>query len=134
VVVTFLETKCEEACPIIAGQIARAADRLPAEAAERTAFIAISTHPRDDKAESVRSFLADHHALGKLDYVIGSESDLRPVWNEFAVLSAFDSGNVSTHSASVRVFDAHGEWVSTLHAGVDLAPENLVHDVTAALG
>jgi protein SCO1/2 len=134
VVVTFLETECEEACPIIAGEIARAAGRLPTPAVKRTAFIAISTHPRDDRPASVRHFLATHHALGKLDYLVGSEQELRPVWADFAVLSALDSGSANTHSASVRVYDTAGEWVSTLHAGVDLTPESLAHDVITALG
>jgi protein SCO1/2 len=134
VVVTFLETKCEEACPIIAGEISRAVDRLSTQAVKRTAFVAISMHPRDDQPPSVRHFLAAHQALGKLDYLVGSEHELRPVWADFAVLSALDSGDANTHSASVRVYDTAGEWVSTLHAGVDLTPESLAHDVTTALG
>ncbi len=133
VVVTFLETNCREACPIIAGEIARTVDRLTAAERERSAFLAISTHPVDDTTASVRAFLRKHHAERKLDYLIGTEQELRPVWERFKILSALDSGDADTHSASVRVFDRTGVWVATLHAGVDLAPANLAHDVATAL-
>jgi hypothetical protein len=55
------------------------------------------------------------------------------VWKAFHVLSALDSGDADTHSAPVRVFDPEGEWVATLHAGADLTPGNLAHDVREAL-
>lgn len=132
VVATFLESKCREACPIIAGQIARTVDRLPPAERERTVFLAISTHPIDDAAASVRAFLHKHRAEGKLDYLIGTEQELRPVWERFNILAALDSGDADTHSASVRVFTPDGVWVSTLHAGVDLTPANLAHDVATA--
>jgi protein SCO1 len=133
VVVTFLESKCREACPIIARQIARTVDRLSAAEEAQAAFLAISTHPVDDTAASVRAFVRKHHAEGKLDYLIGTEQELRPVWDRFNVLAALDSGDAETHSASVRVFGPDGVWVSTLHAGVDLTPTNLAHDVATAL-
>lgn len=37
------------------------------------------------------------------------------------------------HSAPVRIYDRDGLWVSTLHARADLTPENLAHDIEAAL-
>mgnify|MGYP002336214119 CR=1 FL=1 len=61
-VLTFLDTKCTEACPIIAGQIADAWRLLtPSERACATA-VAISTDPRDDTRANVRAFLARHRA------------------------------------------------------------------------
>jgi protein SCO1/2 len=132
VVVTFLESKCGEACPIIAGQIARTVDRLSGAERAGAAFLAVSTHPVDDTAASVRAFLQKHRVEGKLDYLIGTEQELRPVWERFNILAALDSGDADTHSASVRVFDGNRVWVSTLHAGIDLTPANLAHDITTA--
>lgn len=68
-----------------------------------------------------------------MHYLIGTEADLRPVWRAFYVLSALDSGDANTHSASVRVFDRNGRWISTLHPRVDLTAKNLAHDARAAL-
>lgn len=132
VLVTFLETQCTEACPIIAGQIREALATLGATERDGTVAIAISTHPGDDTPESVREFLGRHRVTGDLRYLIGTEAELRPVWQAFAVLPALDTGDPNTHSAPVRVFDRDGVWVSTLHSGVDLTPEALAHDVRSA--
>jgi protein SCO1/2 len=133
VLLTFLESRCKEACPIIASQVARAIERLTREERTQVVAIAISTHPTDDTPASVRAFLRAQRAEGKLDYLIGSERELRPVWQRFGVLSALDSGDADTHSASVHVYDRSGAWVASLHPGIDLTPANLVHDLGVAL-
>ncbi|MGH3040457.1 MAG: SCO family protein [Gaiellaceae bacterium] len=133
VLLTFLESKCKEACPIIASQLARGIERLTPDERERVVAIAISTHPADDTPTNVRAFLRAQGADGKLHYLLGSERELRPVWTRFNVLSALDSGDADTHSASVHVYDRSGEWVASLHPGIDLTPANLVHDVGVAL-
>jgi cytochrome oxidase Cu insertion factor (SCO1/SenC/PrrC family) len=132
VALTFLESKCREACPVIAFQMARGIEQLPAAERADVRAVAISTHPEDDTAASVRSFLGKQRALEELDYLIGSEPELRPVWRRFNILSALDSGDANTHSASVHIYDREGVWVSTLHPGVDLTPANLAHDLTLA--
>jgi cytochrome oxidase Cu insertion factor (SCO1/SenC/PrrC family) len=95
--------------------------------------IAISTHPGDDTSANVRRFLTQRRAIGRLDYLIGSEAELRPVWRRYYIVSALDSGDADTHSASVHLYDRKGVWVSSLHPGIDLTPENFVHDVRRAL-
>ena len=136
VVLTFLDSQCTESCPIIAAQIARAVDGLAAEERRLVEALAISTDPAEDTPQSVRAFLRRNRALGRLRYVGGGQParELRPVWKRFQILSSLDSGEDTLHSAPVRVYDGHGVWVSSLHAGVDLTPENLVHDIRTALG
>lgn len=133
VLVTFLETRCMEACPIIADQIGMALERLSTAERSRVYALAISTHPRDDTPANVREFLRAHRVSGRLHYLVGTEERLRPVWRAFHVLSAVDSGSAETHSAPVRIFNRSGKWVSTLHPRVDLTPANLAHDVRTAL-
>jgi cytochrome oxidase Cu insertion factor (SCO1/SenC/PrrC family) len=132
-VVTFLDTKCTQSCPIIAGDIGSALPLLSPIEQRQVKALAISVDPRVDTPASIRSFLRRRHALGTLDFLIGSVSDLRPVWKAFYVLPAVDTGSADVHSADVRVFDRAGVWVSTLHVGVDLTPANLVHDIRVAL-
>ncbi len=133
VLLTFLESKCEEACPIIASQLARAIERLAPKERRQVEAIAISTHPTDDTPPSVRAFLRAQRAEGKLRYLVGDERELRPVWERFGILSALDSGDADTHSASVHVYDRRGTWVASLHPGIDLTRANVVHDVKVAL-
>jgi protein SCO1/2 len=133
VALMFLESKCTEACPIIAVQVARGIDLLMPPERRQVRAIAISTQPFDDTRQNVRRFLARRHAIGRLDYLIGTEAELRPVWLSYHILSALDSGDADTHSASVHIYDRDGVWVSSLHPGIDLTPENFAHDVRRAL-
>jgi protein SCO1 len=131
--VTFLDTQCEESCPLIASAVADGLGRLTAEERRRVVAVAISVDPAEDTPLSVRRFLANRGAEDALRYVVAPETELRPLWEEFGVLSSADSGSDNLHSAPVRIYDRSGVWAATLHAGVDLTPQNLVHDVRVAL-
>ena len=132
VLVTFLDTKCTDACPIVAEQLREGLARLDDGERSNTVAIAVSVHPNDDTPVAVRAFLRRHRVEGTLRYLIGTEAELRPVWRAFQVLPALDTGSSDIHSAPVRIYDRDGAWVSTLNVGVDLTPENVAHDVRTA--
>jgi protein SCO1/2 len=133
VLVTFLDSKCTESCPIIAAVIAIALHRLPPRERQQVNAIAITVQPHLDTPASVRRFLRARRALDVLDFLIGSVRQLRPVWKAYGVLPAVDTGSADIHSASVRVFNREGVWVSNMHTAVDLTRTNLVHDIRTAL-
>lgn len=134
-VLTFLDSQCTESCPVIAWTVARAVDILTPAERQDVRAVAISADPAEDTKRSVRSFLEDNRALGRLLYLGGGEPEreLRRVWDDFAVLSSLESGEDTLHSAPVRIYDRAGEWVATLHAGADLTEGNLAHDIRVAL-
>jgi protein SCO1/2 len=131
--VTFLDTQCEEACPVIAGQVAQAFADLSPETRARAAAYAVSVDPAEDTPERVRAFLRRHRAERALGYLIGPEAALRRAWRDFLVLPSIQSGDDDIHSAPVRIYDPGGRWVATLHAGADLTADNLAHDLREAL-
>jgi protein SCO1 len=133
VAVTFLDTQCEEACPVIAGQIAQALGQLPAETRKRVVAYAVSVDPAEDTTPRVRAFLRRHRAERALGYLVGPEDGLRRAWRAFQVLPSVESGDDDIHSAPVRIYDPAGEWVSTLHSGADLTATSLAHDLGEAL-
>lgn len=132
-IVTFLDTKCKEACPIVASVVAEAIDALTPSERRDVVAIAITSDPRVDTPAAIRAFLGRRHALGRIDYLIGPIVTLERIWRSFLVLSSFDSGDADVHSAPVRVYSRGGEWLATEHVGVDLTPANLVHDVKVAM-
>ena len=134
VVLTFLDTKCREACPIIAGQIAHTWTLLTPAERRAAVAIAITTDPRDDTRASVRAFLARHRATGTIRYVSGAQPDMKHLWRRFQILSSLESGDADTHSAPVRIYGRDLTWLATQHAGADLSPRNLLHDIRVALG
>lgn len=133
VVLTFLDTKCREACPIIAGQIARAWTLLTPAERRRAVAVAISTDPRDDTRMSIRAFLARHRATRTIRYLAGSAPEMKQLWRRFQILSSLQSGEADTHSAPVRIYGRDLTWFATQHPGADLSPANLAHDVRLAL-
>ena len=135
VVLTFLDSQCTEACPVIAFQVARTIDGLRAVERRNVVAVAISTDPDEDTSSSVRAFLTRRHALGRLRY-LGSDEPvdrMQEVWESFQILSSFETHNDTLHSAPVRVYNRDSIWVATQHAGVDLTPTNLAHDIRVAL-
>ncbi len=133
VLLTLLDSQCTDACPIIASVVARTLDRLRAEERAHVRALAVTGDPAEDTAASVRRFLAAQRAQGRLDYLLGEELELRPLWKELDLLPSLDTGRDSLHSAPLRIYDRDGVWVATLHAGVDLTEENLLHDIRTAL-
>jgi protein SCO1/2 len=130
--VTFLDTECTEACPIIAAQVSQAMKALGGERS-RVDALAITVDPAGDTPERIEQFLARYRATETVRYLDGTVAELRPVWRGFKVASSLDSGDSNLHSAPVRVYDGEGRWRSTLHAGVDLTPADLAHDLREAL-
>jgi cytochrome oxidase Cu insertion factor (SCO1/SenC/PrrC family) len=133
VLITFLNSKCTATCPIIAALIGRTWPLLTASERSRLRIYAVSVNPLADTRARVRRFLAARHATAAIDWLVAPVTVMRPVWHAFAVLPAIDTGSDDVHSADVRVFDRRGNWVSTLHAGVDLNTTNLAHDIRTAL-
>jgi protein SCO1 len=133
VVLTFLDTDCKESCPVIAGMVGASIPRLSQAEQEHVRAVAITVNPGADTPAKARRFLRQRRALGSLDFLLGSVPQLQPLWREFMILTAQQTGNANIHSAPVRIYDRDGVWVSTLHAGADLSTANLVHDVRQAL-
>ena len=132
VLVTFLDTGCKTKCPIVAAVVGSGLRLLNRSERRQVSSIAISVDPPLDTPSRVHGFLARRHALA-LNYLIGTTTQLRTVWKAFGVLSAVETGNADIHSSDVRIFDRRRIWVSTLHAGEDLTPRTLSHDIKAAL-
>jgi cytochrome oxidase Cu insertion factor (SCO1/SenC/PrrC family) len=133
VVFTFLDSACHDSCPIIASVIATVIRRLtPAERSHVSAF-ALTVNPSTDAPQNVTRFLRARGANGRLDFLLSTARKLQPLWKEFGVIPATQTGDADIHSADVRIFDRHGIWVTTQRPGVDLTPANLVHDLREAL-
>jgi protein SCO1/2 len=133
VLLTILDAQCTDVCPIIASVVAGSVDRLSSEERGQVRALGITGDPAEDTPAAVRSFLSKRRAIGKLDYLLGTEKELRPLWTALQILPSLDTGRDTLHSAPLRIYDRAGAWVATLHAGVDLTEANLLHDIRTAL-
>jgi protein SCO1/2 len=121
VLVTFLYTTCQDTCPAQA-QIARGAldelgHDLPA--------LAIAVDPPRDTPERARAFLSEQRALGRLDFVLGSRDELRPLWKGFAIQP---QSVTQEHQARFTLVDSRG-YQRVGFPGSEATPERLAHDL-----
>jgi hypothetical protein len=64
--------------------------------------LAITGDPAEDTPASVRRFLAARRAETRLDYLLGNERELPPLWSELKLLPSLDTGRDALHSAPLR--------------------------------
>ena len=121
VIVTFLYTHCEDTCPIQAQTVRGALDDLGHD----VPALAIAVDPPNDTPQSARKFLAEQRVTGRLDFVLGSRAQLRPLWDGFGVRP---QRVTEEHNARITLVDARGiQRVG--YPGSEATPERLAHDL-----
>jgi len=127
VLVTFVYTHCPNVCPLIVANLAAADRQLGAEA-RHVAIIAVTVDPRRDTPTAVKQFLAARDATGRMDYLLGSDSQLRRVWKAWEVGVSVDTKHVTIgHSAIVYGITASGRTAVVYPS--NFSPAQIVHDV-----
>jgi protein SCO1/2 len=121
VAVTFLYTHCRETCPAQAQTLRGALDLLGHD----VPALAIAVDPPRDTADSARAFLVKQRAIGRIDFVLGSRAELRPLWKAFAI----QPQSVTTeHQARFTLVDKRG-FQRIGFPGAQATPERLAHDL-----
>ena len=121
VIVTFLYTTCEDSCPIQAQTVRGALDEL----GEDVPALAIAVDPPRDTPERARAFLAEQRALGRIDFVLGSRAELRPLWAGYFVRP---QSVTEEHQARFTLVDKRG-FQRIGYPGGQATSEALAHDI-----
>ena len=123
VIVTFLYTTCEETCPAQAQQIKGALDQLGHD----VPALAIAVEPETDTPETARAFLSEQRMTGRMDFVLGSEAQLRPLWDAYAIQPQLPDAE---HQARIVLVD--GDGLQRVAFPLEQAtPERIAHDIRA---
>jgi protein SCO1 len=91
VLVTFLYTNCPDVCPLIASNLRVAQNLMGPAKASKVQIIAVSVDPRGDTPKAVSAFLARHEMTGRMQYLIGSRTELARTWKAWGVGSERDN-------------------------------------------
>ena len=121
VVVTFLYTNCDDTCPAQAQTIRGALDEL----GDDLPALAVAVDPPRDTAESAQAFLAAQRVTGRIDFVLGSRRELRPVWDGFYIAP---QAVTQEHQARFTLIDKRG-FQRVGYPGFEATPERLAHDL-----
>ncbi len=129
VLVTFLYTHCPDVCPLITANLRVAQNLMGPSTSSKAQIIAVSADPRGDTPKAVAAFLARHEMTGRMQYLIGSASQLAPVWKAWGVGSERDKQKpeLVNHSGLVYGITASGKRLSIYAA--NFQPSEIAHDV-----
>jgi protein SCO1 len=128
VLVTFLYANCPDVCPLIASNLRVALNLLGARAS-RVQVIAVSVDPRGDTPAAVARFVREHELAGRMQYLIGSDSELARTWKAWSVGSTREVGqpDLVSHDALVYGVSASGK-LTTVYPDT-FEPSEIAHDV-----
>jgi protein SCO1 len=101
VLLTFLDSRCTNLCPIEGAQIAQVQRSLPA--AKRPVLVVVSVNPADTRA-SVARFVREAGWTAPWRWLLGSRKTLAPVWRAYHIGVRFSHGQaVQTGNTTIRV-------------------------------
>jgi len=101
VLLTFLDSRCTNLCPIEGAQLAAVQKRLPA--GTRPELVVISVNPADTRA-SVAKFVREAGWTQPWRWLLGSRTTLAPVWKAYHIGVRLSHGQaVQTGKTTIRV-------------------------------
>jgi protein SCO1/2 len=129
VLVTFLYTNCPDICPLITSNLRVAQNLMGAKTASKAQIIAVSVDPKGDTPKAVARFLARHEMTGRMQYLVGSASELAKVWQAWGVGSERDASQPQfiNHSGLIYGITGSGKRLSIYAAS--FKPAEIAHDV-----
>lgn len=130
--VTFLYTDCQDVCPLIGQEIKLALEGLARRGDEVTA-LAVSVDPRSDTPEAVRQWLRAQAMPDNFRYLLGTRSELAPVWRAHYAGPQPDDRTESAHTASIWLVDRRGRWRAKFSGGMPVRPADIAHDLRILL-
>jgi protein SCO1/2 len=122
-------TICRDTCPLVAQQIKAAILDLPAGERRKVVALALSVDPVHDTPARAKHFLVSRRVDHYLDFLLGSEPELRPIWRGYG----FAAQTVThEHNSYVVLIDRRGFQRVGFAVGF-LTPESLAHDIRLLL-
>ncbi|TMC88325.1 MAG: SCO family protein [Chloroflexi bacterium] len=133
VVLTFLYTHCPDQCPLTAEKLHAVMLSLGSDA-QRVGVVAVSTDPRRDTTAAALNFSQVHRMQNYWHYLLGTESELSPVWSSYSVYAAptpTSTGGSVAHTTAVYVIDKQGR--ERVFFGSDFTSAQLTKDLQILL-
>jgi protein SCO1/2 len=129
VLVTFLYTNCPDVCPLITSNLRVAQNLMGPAVSSKAQIIAVSVDPRGDTPKAVAAFLARHGMTGKMQYLIGSASELAKVWKAWGVGSTRDVQQPQFVNHTGLIYGITGSGKRLTFYTASFEPKQIAHDV-----
>jgi protein SCO1/2 len=129
VLVTFIYTHCPDVCPLITSNLRVAQNLMGAAKASKSEIIAVSVDPRGDTPKAIAAFLAHHEMTGRMQYLVGSTSELARVWKAWGVGSERDAQQPQFINHSGLIYGVTGSGKRLTIYAASFQPSDIAHDV-----
>lgn len=127
VLVTFVYTHCPDVCPLIVSNLAAAQRGLGKQAA-KLKILAVTVDPRRDTPAAIRTFLQTRGAIGRMDYLLGNNAQLRRTWKAWDVGVSTGRNRLTTgHTSIIYGITASGRMADVYPS--NFTPQQIIHDV-----
>ncbi|MDX6452730.1 MAG: hypothetical protein QOH16_2779 [Gaiellaceae bacterium] len=125
VLVTFIYTHCPDVCPLITSNLNTVLRTLGPKA--NVEVLAVSVDPKGDTPAAVRAYTKVKHLEPAFHYLIGTRSELRPVWAAWHVLAVDRRPDLVDHEAYTALVDPSGKQRVLYDAQVNA--QQVLHDL-----
>jgi protein SCO1/2 len=120
IVLTFFDSVCpHQDCSLMAQYINQSAKGLDAKDASQVVWLALSLNPWHDTPATAKAFLSGHQVTIPLHYLLGTLTQLQPLWKAYYMQSILQPDGVVIHTTGVFVIDAQGRERNFLFEGFD---------------
>jgi protein SCO1 len=131
VILTFLYTHCPDICPLTAEKLHTALQGL-GQQAQQVGVIAVSTDPKGDNVAAALSFSQAHNMQNYWHYLVGSQSQLSPVWSGYHIYAqAGQQVMTVNHSTGIFILDKQGN--ERIFLGDDFTPAQVTANLNTLL-
>jgi protein SCO1/2 len=117
----FIYSHCRDTCPLEVQQIRGALDDIGHD----VPVVGVSVDPAHDTRQSARAFLTRQFMTGRMDFLLGTQAELAPVWRAFGIQPQTKG---RAHSAGIVVVDGQGRQRIGFPES-QLTPEALTSDL-----
>lgn len=128
VVLAFLYTGCGANCTVLAQQVRGALNEMT----KPVPVLFISADPTFDTPARVARFLKSNSLSGRVRYLSGSPSQMKPLWRAYHITPASTSSSTFDKLVSLMLIGGEGDE-RVLYSLEDLTPEALSHDIGTLL-
>jgi len=130
--VVFAYANCGPLCQLIAEELRESLAALGPQA-RRVAVVSVSVDPRGDTPAAVRAFLLRHREPPNFHYVIGSESQLQPIWSHYEASPLIPDNPQTARLGYIWLVDGRGRVRVHFDASSPFKPDDLAQDFRVLL-
>ncbi len=107
IVLTFMDSKCKDTCPLTAAQLRLAYQQLDQTEASQVAFIGVNVNVEDNAIADVYEITQTWHLdeIPIWHFLTGSADELTPVWKAYGVAAVPQPAGEIIHTPGVFLVD-----------------------------